>query len=515
MKSLPVKPDLTEALAVLACEVLPQLASCGYRGVFSGLRIKASPSRRQRPQFTSLPNETLTEILKHLEWRDVLALRQCCRSLYSLSKERHVWYNLFLKYHKTTFAQPYFLPKPLEHCSSDDLENHVTSWWSVLGNTTGESITVATYAFDRTFDPRLIDHLLPLHNGHYLYGAPDGTILYGDPCRPEMGMRVLAPSPFSGEANVDTYVALDFHLSRDPDVRRNSFPTSFRLAVTRQPRNDPGVVEIWEITSQLEQGVLTGYSTALLQSITEHPHVNIRHCSIFAEHVAYVIDGRDNFIAIVDWTKVEDDKPLSRTFIPRGTAIEKLFLLPSKRIFVMYNMSVSIRDWGRTCSSTTLHEDPAFRLWVDPQWEHPQCSRCLHPFITPYIVRDYTRFVLACRDHIVGISIPNDPEADIKTSVTTTRLAEAPLRSAIAEDYSFGYSKGAYYNHYSGAYHHLTYNWPDDEPLVCSVGTVRRSAIFNPRCIHYDGARGLIYTFRRYDGLACSVIGSMSTGSQV
>ncbi|KAG2022352.1 hypothetical protein CC2G_000110 [Coprinopsis cinerea AmutBmut pab1-1] len=502
MESLLIKSDVSEALVVLAREVLPQIWGSGYRHI----RIKTGPS----PSFTNLPNEIQIEILKHLEWDEVLALRQCCRLLYSLSKEWHVWYNLFLKYRETTFAQPYFLPKPLEYCSSNDLESHVTNWWSVFGRTTGESIEVATYSFDQEAVPRLRGPLLPLPSRHYLYTARDGTIYYGDPCQPAMGMHVLVPSPFSGETfHVRTNVALDFHLARGPDVRTSSFLMAFRLAVTRQPDDDPGVVEIWEIASQLEQGVLTGYSTTLLQSITEDPCVDIRYCSIFAEHVAYVVYGHDDFVSIVNWTNIEKDRSLSRTVISGGRAVERLFLLPSKRILIMYTSSMCIWDWGRKCSTITSLEDPALQLEVDPEWMHPQSPLSLHPFITPYMFRDCTRFVvLAFQDYIFGVSIPTNPDADLATSVTVTRHADVPFQGGGEENRFFGYSKGVYFG--NGAYHFITYRWSDDENSSCSYGTIDapRSARFHPRSIHYDEGRCQIYVFRRYDGMACAVIGS-------
>ncbi|EFI28771.1 hypothetical protein CC1G_13796 [Coprinopsis cinerea okayama7 len=514
MKFLPPASDVSEALAVLAYDALLCLLSTEYDLIHWKFWTKTRPSPAHGLCLTNLPEEMLVEIMKNLEWDDILTIRQCCRSLYRLSRERSIWVHIFQRYSDTVFAQPFFLPKPLECCSSEVLENRVVSWWSRWKKITKGSYDVPRHSFDEKAIPNLTGPLLPLPSGHYLYASPDGTIFHGDLCRPGLGMRMFIPSPFAGAAfNVETRVSIDLHSGRDTGAYTSGFPTIFSIAVTRQPGIQlPGVVEIWKVTSEL--AVLTGYSSRLCQSITEDSQIRIGSCSILGEHVAYMANtGTSNFVAVVDWTVARAGEPqaLPRKYIPRITACDKLFLLPAQRIFILSSGRAYIWDWGHACPLTTSVIEAASRPWVSPQWESPQSNILSpNPLSMPYRVRDCTRIVLPCPDHVLGVSIPNDLDVDLATSVTTTRLSVTSLEGRTRNFLWLGYTKAIYYAN-GTLWICITYGWPDDETRTYSYRSTLTplSARFgNDAMIHYDEARCQISVFRRPHGLVYAVLGN-------
>ncbi|EFI27115.1 hypothetical protein CC1G_14940 [Coprinopsis cinerea okayama7 len=99
------------------------------------------------PRLTHLPLEILMEIMKHVEWNDVLSLRRCCRALHSVSKDRDVWLSLLRRYCNTVIPRPFFLSKPLELYSSEDLEARIVNWWT---GWEGLRPTMQTFTTDET-----------------------------------------------------------------------------------------------------------------------------------------------------------------------------------------------------------------------------------------------------------------------------------------------------------------------------------------------------------------------------
>ncbi|KAG2022340.1 hypothetical protein CC2G_000099 [Coprinopsis cinerea AmutBmut pab1-1] len=309
-----------------------------------------------------LPHEILVEIMKRLEWRDVLAIRRCSHFFYSLSKEREVWVSILENDLDTRIPRPFYLPKPLEHCSSEDLEKRVGDWWSgwVMSRGSGgrtsthgvssssssdealdkQGLDTRTYTFDEPDIPGLSGPLLPLpSNQYFLYAGSDGTVFYADPRQPELGMQVLLPSPVAEtEESVYTYVSVDVlggacadvggcenRLGWGPEALKlgesestTLFPRTFRLAVARR-RGDSerdggsgmsGVIEIWDIDSQVSDGTgaLTGYSARLRIRFREDRGVGVKSCSILGKYIAYgVYSPAGCFAAIVDWTSIQPD----------------------------------------------------------------------------------------------------------------------------------------------------------------------------------------------------------------
>ncbi|EFI28772.1 hypothetical protein CC1G_13797 [Coprinopsis cinerea okayama7 len=206
-----------------------------------------------------LSREVLVEILKRFEWKDVLAIRQCSRLLYSVSKERKVWVSILENDLDTRIPRPFYLPKPLAHCSSEDLEKRVVDWylgWGRFGSSAGgmdsntgpvlsdpttnvdsnsntheksvgspgpdrkatATLNTGACAFDSDEIPVLCGPLLPLPtNQYFLYSdLEDGAVYYGDPRRPESGVSMLVPSPFpdlfpdlDGDEDIVTSVSID------------------------------------------------------------------------------------------------------------------------------------------------------------------------------------------------------------------------------------------------------------------------------------------------------------------
>ncbi|KAF8965599.1 hypothetical protein BDZ97DRAFT_1603124, partial [Flammula alnicola] len=76
---------------------------------------------------TKLPVEILTEVMTHLEWRDVLRVREVCKVLHETSTTRRIWENL-LRELLSCSQIPAKLERPIELYSSMDLERLALRW---------------------------------------------------------------------------------------------------------------------------------------------------------------------------------------------------------------------------------------------------------------------------------------------------------------------------------------------------------------------------------------------------
>ncbi|KAG2009527.1 hypothetical protein CC2G_012451 [Coprinopsis cinerea AmutBmut pab1-1] len=252
---------------------------------------KSRRIERQIPQLSQLPPEILVEIMKYIEWDDVLSIRRCCRTLHSVSKDREVWLSLLRRYCDTVIPRPFFLPKPVKLCSVDELEARVVQWWT---GWEGLRSTVQTF----TTDGSIPDIWGPLchfpGDQFFLYARLDGTIFYCDPRQPSAPMHLLVPSPYSSNSHVDVCVALDLlgtqcidgvaPLSSECSFENRLFPPVFRLAVCRDDWITSSV-EIWEIRTELEGRRTIGYSASLLKSFVDD--ISATCCSLLGNHVAY------------------------------------------------------------------------------------------------------------------------------------------------------------------------------------------------------------------------------------
>ncbi|KAF9479316.1 hypothetical protein BDN70DRAFT_696960 [Pholiota conissans] len=95
---------------------------------YSGVEGGSTPTT-----ITDLPLELLAEILKNVEWRDILRIRQACWWLNHASKARDTWVQVFSRLVWSSFEnnlEPPRLERPIEMHTSSELEYIVLRWES-------------------------------------------------------------------------------------------------------------------------------------------------------------------------------------------------------------------------------------------------------------------------------------------------------------------------------------------------------------------------------------------------
>ncbi|KAG2009469.1 hypothetical protein CC2G_012402 [Coprinopsis cinerea AmutBmut pab1-1] len=429
---------------------------------------KSRRIERQILRLSHLPPEILVEIVKHIEWNDVLSIRRvCCRTLHSVSKDREVWVSLLRRYCDTVIPRPFFLSKPVELCSGDDLEARVVQWWTGWG---GLQSTVQTFTADGSI-PDIWGPLCPLPGDRYfLYKTNDGSIFYCNPGQPDAPMHLLLPSPCPQDPCVDVCVAIDVlgtqninlesSLPSASSFEHRLFPPVFRLAVVRSSSTTDSV-EIWEIRPEV-QGEAIVYSARLLKSFVDN--IRTTCCSLLGDHVAYGLPSLGG-TKIVDWTAVADGRPVLGIHIAFSSPLY-ILLLPRRRILV-HSSYIYIADWN---ACRQFDSSPTSR--IRPQWRSTERFCLLHPYSLPFLIDNSFRLIMcsAERPTLTGVIVSNDPDVAVSDTVTFAQLADC-VRDAHDELW-FDYRKGVCVFGKKQRAHLLCYKWPGDslpEPSFSEV----------------------------------------------
>ncbi|KAG2003570.1 hypothetical protein CC2G_004163 [Coprinopsis cinerea AmutBmut pab1-1] len=464
-------------------------------------------SQGQKPHLAHLPIDLLVEIMTHLDWDDVLVLRKCCRSLHAASKERQVWHSLLVQYCDTVFPRPFFLPKPLEHCSGEDLEHCIVGWLSGWDHFLDPSLELRTME-SHACPPGIFGPLEPLPGGRFfIYGGNDDSLFYCDPTQPDPTMHLLVPSPnFENSSTIST--ALDVLGTQGIDgesttLQDRLFPRTFRLARILGVTWGKGLIEIWEINARVEGGTHVGYTSKLLKAFSDHIYVGQGNCcSLLGRHVAYVRKGNrhafDLGVRIVDWTSVsgdEDPTNLPGVAIP-GPTPPLMVLLPHRRI-LMADDRIAIWDWGRSCPSIASL-GTSRGAFIKPQWAVSSPRFAPAPPFTPlFYIGEFIRLVLPTRGNtLIGFSISTDPGKEVASSVEMSVLGEDDFRR---HDFpmSFHYRLGVRLGRKVDTL--MFYRWPDDPPFVPSASLLETNLPSSVRregtIIHFDILHGQLVFF--------------------
>ncbi|KAG2009478.1 hypothetical protein CC2G_012411 [Coprinopsis cinerea AmutBmut pab1-1] len=418
---------------------------------------KSRRIERQILRLSHLPPEILVEIVKHIEWNDVLSIRRCCRTLHSVSKDREVWLSLLRRYCDTVIPRPFFLSKPVELCSGDDLEARVVQWWT---GWEGLQSTVQTFTADGSI-PDIWGPLCPLPGDQYfLYKTKDGSIFYSNPRQPNAPMHLLLPSPYPLDRFVDVCVAIDVIGTQNIDpasslpsassFEHRLFPPVFRLAAVRSSTTTDSV-EIWEIRPEV-QGESIVYSARLLKSFVDN--IRPKCCSLLGDHIAYALRP-PSATKIVDWTAVTDGGPVLGIHIALSSPFY-ILLLPRRRILV-HSSYIYIADWN-VCHQS--ESSPTSR--IRPQWQSKEEFFLFHPYSLPFYIDNSFRLILCSLDRptLTGVIVCNDPDVVVSDSVTFAQLAECVPDED--DELWFDYRKGVCVFSKEQRAHLLCYKWPGD-----------------------------------------------------
>ncbi|TFK24372.1 hypothetical protein FA15DRAFT_756561 [Coprinopsis marcescibilis] len=432
---------------------------------------------------TSLPEELIIAVMEFAEWSDILRLRCCCKVMHSTSRARSIWVALLHRYYLTVFPRPFLLPKPLEHCTSSELEVLITGWFRDVRDFSNEISPPQT----STLQMNSAEHrkLGTIPGGRFmLYSAYQGSVYYQDPQSiPNTPPTMLIRSPFH-ETLTKRAVIMNF--SFEPLLPRNSgflslealedqwFPRSLNLVLTW---NDYGntyrkveetVIEVWTLLPQVVCGELVGYLSKRLSSFNEDPYGQMISCAILGDKVAYGMSGNrgddDPAVVVVNWAG------LTRGSFPGHRIYFSIFptkdltLLPDDRIMVVYSLYVQIWKLGQGTPSSSLPPSKRQRApFLDPAWkesfEHPIRFRSCTS--TPFFIRNSVRIVIPTVGGLYGIVLPCFAKGSGgDRPIEVVHLVQGQYTLADSDKMQwYGYRKGASVFHRRLA---LQYSWPDD-----------------------------------------------------
>jgi hypothetical protein len=429
---------------------------------------------------------------------------------------------LLKRYFDTVFPRSFFLKKPLDYCSSADLEQAVTRWWK----------PVQPFSGDQSW------HQIEPPDGHILrlagltpdgrciiYTTRDGAVYYLLVDRPHEP-HLVAPALDQTRITA-TRITFDYLDMQGIDstgsclLEERLFPTTFKMAVARHGQRIDGtrftVVEVWQVTALLQEGQVHGYVGQRLASFHEQG-LRIESCSLYGKHFAYA-SSNSALVAVVDWTQVPPDSTVyPRVYIrfadaevctacisqsqAHSSTPKRIALLPRQQILIHSDRTLQIWKWGRDCTVSSLVASELEAIIPpanstpqrgQPSWRH-QCSKPVYMErgLVPIVTNSSIRFVLAVVDGLLGLSIPTTGTEDGVTPAEVT-LVEGESSDAPQMLQDYAYQRGvAISSRSNGTSCTLGYPWPDFKPcqnssIVTFVGPSNAAAVYlneTSDCIH-------------------------------
>ncbi|EAU92178.2 hypothetical protein CC1G_08801 [Coprinopsis cinerea okayama7 len=453
----------------------------------------SSPQMRTRGSIViePLPEEIWMKILGTLEWHEILRVRQCCRRLNRVSKDRSVWLSVLLRYYDTALPRPFLLPKPLRHSDSTDLERVICDWFSTRGLADPHQARKKEVMPPDTWSWGF--SLGPLPGGRFfMHATPDGNIHCHDIENLSNPPSMFIPTPFPwykpafDDLPILTRLSLDILATQADEIPAEDrlFPMTFNLAAIWECRHlvhrtqaQLRVFGVYQVEVQLgDDGSVAGYTARELALFRERAPQGamLGRCSLYGNHLAYHSQlEQSTAIAIVDWTSIPH---LTDTEFPRVYLTDiyntEISLLPGKHIALIQFDDILIYNWGDV-PSKTHPPDPDLLYPLQPpspKWKATLPSfRGALPRLRPYLFKESIRLVIPTSVGLKGVVIPlqflnrwTDSEATASPSEShpiVLQLMAGKFPTAKAKQ-RYGFRKGislSYPNTYVGRY-----SWPDE-----------------------------------------------------
>jgi hypothetical protein len=208
------------------------------------------------------------------------------------------------------------MKKPLDHCSSIDLEQAVTRWWKPVQPFSGDQ---SWHQIEPPEGKILKLAGLTPDGRCFIYTARDGAVYFyfvDRPHEPHLVAQALDQTCFTATRITFDYLEMQaIGLTGVSLLEDRLFPTSFKMAVARHGERIDGtrftIVEVWQLTAILQEGQVHGFAGQRLTSFHEQGLL-IESCSLYGKHFAYA-STNSALVAVVDWTQL----PSHSTVYPR------------------------------------------------------------------------------------------------------------------------------------------------------------------------------------------------------
>ncbi|KAF9527612.1 hypothetical protein CPB83DRAFT_884036 [Crepidotus variabilis] len=365
-------------------------------------------SKSSQKVLQELPVELLTELMRYLEWYEVLSLRQTCKRIHAASQERAIWLTLLQRYIKTVEPRAYWPDRPLNFYNSQELESLVLRRHQVASSWSKPDSSPSLHRQFLAPNRRIKTSYLVRGGRWFLVTNTQGDILYFDLDDTEATARILIPSRYPPSTKV--YL----HMSVDMD---NDAPfLTFNLAAQVQcyvagHQNFNSLFQIWRITPKINEcGRIVDLVADNKASFMEEKDVEISRLSLHGSYITYSIEhcgtGR-RFTCVVDWTMTSETSLSYRrnliaemfdwvTFLPDN------WLICNRDAYLhLYHLS--------DLPETTLPISQCIRPNTSPRRELALYSR---NFSEAFTVRDSQRHVFSTCNKVMGIIFPHQNPVD-------------------------------------------------------------------------------------------------------
>ncbi|KAF6751928.1 hypothetical protein DFP72DRAFT_1172008 [Ephemerocybe angulata] len=413
--------------------------------------LKMSPTT-----LSELPIELLTKVFMNLELNDILRARTVCKSMHSASRILQVWRSLALRSIGTTLPQPFFFPKPLQECSSSDIESSIRRWeadWAlkspletVLRPVVMEGQSVMEGQLGTAGTAKFWSFCMVPGGQFAIAGMTDGSVwaynLSDDPASSStVRAKLLVPTPFPSQDRMQLHLAMDY-VSDEAlgDTRGTCCLSQFNLAVIALPRAPPNGlrianISVWRICISRPGNAGTSGRHEInlggrLASFMAMADAGFFGLSLYGNAIAYglVFPSGSRCTVITQWQdangKKEHDEFL-RWYIP-DTLPMASHLLPGDRIILAEHLNAAMYNWRLHCPTSTL-----------PPSEHQlrQLERVplrnVHTLVasasdisisSPFLMRGTTRLVVLTREALHSLTIPVDGDNSQAGAIQESQL---------------------------------------------------------------------------------------------
>ncbi|KAF8968845.1 hypothetical protein BDZ97DRAFT_2056242 [Flammula alnicola] len=421
---------------------------------------------------SELPLELLIEILKEVEWKDILHIRKTSKRLSEVSRTRALWLNLFYRYTASDAAQSIQLERPIDTYASHELEYLLLRWKSAeIGWITDDGVP----ARERRIPTEKAETKHLVKGGRWLLIATStGSVIYYDLESSTNIGTLLTPSKFGHEESVlQTLMSVDIDES-SPTLTFNlalSFMGDKFLDDWGDVNNDPPLepvrmIKIWRIALVLDDKQHgAGLSAKYLASFPHHPFVSdLYSLSLLGSHVAFTVfcsEDNKEYSIVVDWARANGtSSKYPKRILSQPNGSRSIYLLPNNRLFIVDLYDIFIYDYSAIEERIT--GDDLFSTPTMPLWE-VELEDIGHELISkPFISCDShtTRFVCVAGNALHGIVIDDDSKPGGQPQIV--KLMDIPFPFDRRRPPCLGYRQAVSTTGASEAFL-MRYSWPGEE----------------------------------------------------